>query len=361
MRNKKLIKGLGIIGIVGVFVFSVFGCGGGGSSSSSGSSTRIALVWPDRESQSINRSTAQSSIPSDVTSILIQVSASDMATIETTIYPSVGQVTLAVPDGNNRKFQVWAYPENSPPNYYGTTTIDIFGNVNVIIPMSSSVPSDAVPTNAGLIIITDNFDVPANTATLWDNFGGSWNHPILVNSDLGYHGVADSGSSGTAAFVANQQYFEMADLSIETLLRIDGAEDAGRDVAVGFLFISDPIATGYYDEYSIILDIEYNGNPNPVARRLEVWYNNVTPGGETNTLMGAVDASIAFNTFYNLKLSMDLQGYIDVYLNDTSSSANQLASLSNVTPTPFASGMVGIGASYEGTFNDFSLTGPPIP
>jgi len=144
MHNKELTGWFSIVAVAVFTAFIWFGCGGGGGSGDySGNYTSISLVWPDRQGQSSDRSLQ--AIPSDVSSILLQVSASDMATIEATIDPLVGQVTLTVPDGSNRKFQVWAYPANSPPNYYGTTTMDVFGNVNVIIQMFSSVPPDAIP------------------------------------------------------------------------------------------------------------------------------------------------------------------------------------------------------------------------
>jgi len=217
-----------------------------------------------------------------------------------------------------------------------------------------------VPANAGIVTITDDFDNSDKTADLWDaSFGGSWDHIELTGPDLGYHGVANSESSGTAAFVANQQYFDIANLSMKTLVKIDGSDTDRKDVVAGFLFISGTITTGHYDEYTIILNIDYDDDPNILApvRRLEVWHNNVTPSGETNTLMGADQATITLNTFYSLQLSTNSQGQINVNLYDLNDLQNPLASLSDITHTPFASGMVGIVASPEATFNDFSLTG----
>ena len=143
-----------------------------------------------------------------------------------------------------------------------------------------------VPANAGIVTITDDFDNSDKTADLWDaSFGGSWDHIELTGPDLGYHGVANSESSGTAAFVANQQYFDIANLSMKTLVKIDGSDTDRKDVVAGFLFISGTITTGHYEEYTIILDIDYDDDPNILApvRRLEVWHNNVTPSGETIT------------------------------------------------------------------------------
>ena len=95
---------MGWFSIVAIAVFTAFiwfGCGGGGGSGDySGNYTSISLVWPDRQTQSSDRSLQ--AIPSDVASLILQVSASDMATIEATIDPLVGQVTLTVPDGSNR-------------------------------------------------------------------------------------------------------------------------------------------------------------------------------------------------------------------------------------------------------------------
>ncbi len=150
---------------------------------------------------------------------------------------------------------------------------------------------------------------------------------------------------------------------MRTLLRIDGNSDDRKDVGVGFLFISGAITTGNYDEYTVILDIDYDDDPSILKPdcSLAVWHNIVTPSDETNTLMDAEEVSITLNTFYSLHLSTNSQGNIDVDLYDPGDLTNPLASLWDVTHAPFASGIVGIGASDEATFNDFSLTGNAVP
>jgi hypothetical protein len=81
--------------------------------------------------------------------IVLQVSGPGMTTIQTTIDSSAGQATITVPDGSSRKFEVWAYPANSStPNYYGTTTVNVSGNMSITIQMSSDVPSGSEPDRA---------------------------------------------------------------------------------------------------------------------------------------------------------------------------------------------------------------------
>ena len=217
-----------------------------------------------------------------------------------------------------------------------------------------------VPAYADIVTIFDDFDDWGETADLWGvPVDGSWDHIDLCAPDLGYHGVADT--DGTGVLVARQQYFDMANISIEAFMRMDGDETDRKEAAVGFLLISGAVLSGDINEYAIVMQIKYDDAPNTDSTGfLKVWHNVESPVGESHTLMGEVEADISLNMFYKLQVSTDSQGQIDIHLYDTTDLLNPLAGLSDVTHTPFASGMIGIAVGDEATFNDFSFTGNTI-
>jgi len=216
-----------------------------------------------------------------------------------------------------------------------------------------------VPASANF---SDNFDSEADTSANWDVLLNSWDHVDLGDPDFGYHGNNNVGGNPAAAsFADNQQYYSQANLTVNSLLRLDGNEADQENTSTGFVFISGSVPSSDYREYTVLLEIDYDDDPDYPHRELNVWSNSITPSGETSTLVGTTAVTITFDTFYSLQLSTDSQGDIDVELYEASSSS-YLGGLSGVSlVTPFNSGMAGLAATDEATFNNFSLTGAAVP
>ncbi|MBU1053485.1 MAG: VPLPA-CTERM sorting domain-containing protein [Proteobacteria bacterium] len=219
--------------------------------------------------------------------------------------------------------------------------------------------SVAVSANADF---SDNFDSESYTSAHWDVLLDSWDHIALGSPDLGYHGINNTpGNPAAASFANNQQYYSQANLSVQSLLRLDGNEAEKKNTSSGFIFISGSVPSSDYREYTVLLEIDYNNDPNNPDRKLNVWSNSITPSGETETLVGSIPVGITFNRFYSLQVLTDSDGDIDVKLYDAVSTS-YLGGLSGVSlVTPINSGMIGIAAIDEATFNNFALTGTAVP
>ena len=217
-----------------------------------------------------------------------------------------------------------------------------------------------VPASAATF--SDNFDNADYTSANWDVLLNTWNRVFLNGSNWGYHGINDvSGNQAAASFADNQQYFFQPNLTVNSLLRLDGYEADQENTSTGFVFISGSTSQNDYREYTVLLEIDYDDDPSDPDRELNVWSNSITPSGTTETLVGTTAVSITFDTFYSLQLSTDSQGNIDVELYEASSSS-YLGGLSGVSlATAYNSGMVGLVATDEATFDNFSLTGNPVP
>jgi len=114
---------------------------------------------------------------------------------------------------------------------------------------------------------------------------------------LGYYGVIDSGSNGTAVFIANQQPFESENLLVNVSFLFHNNE-----ASTGFLIIDSAITAGSdtYNEYGIFASKD---SDNPEG--LNIWYNNITTGGETNPSLGSFDmiASSTEATFNDFSIT----------------------------------------------------------
>jgi len=219
-----------------------------------------------------------------------------------------------------------------------------------------------LPIQTNAAIFTDNFDSEVYTTANWDILINSWDHVSLGGADLGYHGYNNvEGNPAAASFANNQQYYEQANLTVDSLMRLEGNEADQKNISAGLLFISGSVQSSDYLEYTILLEIDYEDDPNNPDRKLNIWSNSITPSGTSETLVGSTSVSITFDTFYSLRVSTDAQGKISVELYEANSSS-YLGGLSGVSlVTPFNSGMIGLAAIDEATFNDFSITGNAVP
>ena len=212
----------------------------------------------------------------------------------------------------------------------------------------------ALSAHAAVVNHTDSFDDLAATTAWWGTpYQGTWTHPVISGSDLGYLGVYDGGDDGTAVFADNDNFFFLADLTVSFDVRVPD-----DDSAAGFLIIDRTVAgTNTYNEYAII--IERNAGS---SDRLEIWYNSSISGSETNTSMAGIDIpEIDPSAFYHLTLSSDSSSNFGVFLYEGSAATNPIGELAGVPLTDFSSGIMGIAANDTATFNTFSFTGNSVP
>ncbi|MBI4844423.1 MAG: InlB B-repeat-containing protein, partial [Nitrospirae bacterium] len=119
--------------VLAAFFFAVSCGGGGGSGGGSGSgissgTTSVTINLGRRNSVSGYSTLAAD--PNDVNHVRCVVSAPDMETLDTTVDVAGSasiQLHLNVPNGNNRKFEIFAYDSENGLLYYGTSTANLNG------------------------------------------------------------------------------------------------------------------------------------------------------------------------------------------------------------------------------------------
>ena len=160
MERQAMCRGLPEIFLLAIgFIFlSMWGCGGSGGTSGGGNTaTSIQVIFPEQQT-SLNRpdlsdvappppSSPQTTfatllghlkdfykvrlayaqvIPADVARLLLIVTGEDFSPIEVNIDPVTGRVTVNVPVGNNRVFEVRAFAAaSSAINFLGRTTANV--------------------------------------------------------------------------------------------------------------------------------------------------------------------------------------------------------------------------------------------
>ena len=91
-----------------------------------------------------------------------------------------------------------------------------------------------IAISASASTFSDNFDSKTFTDASWCTLLDTWDHVRLNNRDSGYHGTNNIfGNPAAASFANNQQYFSQANLSVETLLRLDGDETDKKSTSTG--------------------------------------------------------------------------------------------------------------------------------
>jgi hypothetical protein len=237
----------------------------------------------------------------------------------------------------------------------------MFAKFKILLLVVSLLLPVALPANASF---SDNFDSEAYTSDNWDVLLDSWNRVDLGSGDWGYHGINDVLENPAAAsFADNQQYYYQTNLSMESLLKLDGNESDKQNTSTGFVVISGDVETDDYFEYTVLLEINYDDDPNNPDRELNVWSNSITPtDDDVENLVGTVPVSINFDTFYLLKVSTNTQDDIDVELYNPNDLVNPLYILPDIgLDFKFDSGMIGLATTDEATFNNFSITGNAVP
>lgn len=220
----------------------------------------------------------------------------------------------------------------------------------------------AVPTSAATF--SDNFDNPSFTNSNWSvlDLGQTpspvWDFVTISGSNLGYHADTFSRSQedsivGTANLANSGQVYSTQNLSVQILLRLDnpGTYD-GTAGGASILIASSPD-----ESYNIGIQVDYE----LPAIEFDLGFTESISGTSQYLLRRDLTGQIDYNVFYSLAVEIDSQGYVDIYLDEVSTGTN-LVSILNVDPTiRFSSGLVGLTSGSETTFDNFSLTGNPVP
>jgi 6-phosphogluconolactonase len=181
-RRRRCVGGLGVV--LGLLVLGLYGCGGSGGSSGTGNAaTSIRVVFPGqsaalglgndmalppqlprqapsalaqafetvRELYTVRLAYAQA-IPTNVASLLLLVTGPGIQSpLQANIDLATGSVTINVPVGSDRLFEVRAFPSGSDiPNFIGRTTATVAPTgTNVTVNMQAVNLQPPVVNNPG--------------------------------------------------------------------------------------------------------------------------------------------------------------------------------------------------------------------
>lgn len=197
----------------------------------------------------------------------------------------------------------------------------------------------------------DDFDNQTFTNANWDDFFGFWDFEVLSGPDFGYHGQETVGEVAGALADNSRNYYN-AEVTIETDVILRGAAIEENNAGLFFSYYED---SGDDYEYAAFIkyypdDINFSGLYLERGSSVGSYY--------IDTLN---IPSISLDTLYTIEVNTSLAGLISVYLYD--GIGNPLGSLLNNSPDFSMSdnGGVGIFTLKEATFNNFSLTGNPVP
>jgi|GEM_PF-3452045 len=219
----------------------------------------------------------------------------------------------------------------------------------------------AVPASANF---SDNFDNTSFTNSNWSVFDHGytpspvWDFVTISGLNLGYHADTFSRSQEdsidpTVNLANNGQLYSTQNLSVQTLFRLDNTGTYNGTAGAGGFYIASNINNGYY----IGVQVDYEGP----AIEFDLQFDERISGSGNNLLTVDLDGQIDYNIFYSLTVASNSQGYFAIDLDEVGTSTN-LISLSNIEPMfKLSSGAVGLVSESETTFDNFSLTGNPVP
>src|SRR5882672_4461024 len=159
MQSHARHQHLSIVGLlsIGLMMLALWGCESGSDTSQSMSATTVNIVFPPQTASLLEHSRPETTgsvhrsephlfarmlgsvtrfgsvsvayaqvIPSSIGRLVLTVTGPDMTPIVRDIDRVTGRITVDVPVGNSRVFEVEAFPLGSSlPNFIGRTTADI--------------------------------------------------------------------------------------------------------------------------------------------------------------------------------------------------------------------------------------------
>ena len=208
-------------------------------------------------------------------------------------------------------------------------------------------------------LFTDNFDSSAFTNSHWVDGDSwppqTWSFVSLDGSDLGYQGTVDTYDTGDpAGLVANnwQEYYN-TNLYIETLVRIDSHDEAYSKSNKAIISFSASEET----QYLATLELDYSNGKTPIMD-LYLCIHSDGPSDQEE-ILASTTVSIDFDTFYKMVIQVDSDQTMGLSLYDLDGALLGNVSSQKVLTADY--GAVAIGGKYKTTFNDFYLSGSPVP
>jgi hypothetical protein len=206
---------------------------------------------------------------------------------------------------------------------------------------------------------SDNFDNPTFTNSHWKVgdplLPQTWSFPSLGGADLGYQGTVDTyGTEDPSSQVANnwQQYYN-ANLYIESLVRIDSHAEAYSKTNKAIISFSASEETQYLAQ----LRLDYDNVQTPIMDLYLSVHSDGPP--DQDQILVSTPVSIDFDTFYKMVIQIDSDQSMVLSLYDLDDALLGYVNSPKVLAADY--GAVAIGGRYKTTFNDFYISGTPVP
>ncbi|MBW1800759.1 MAG: PEP-CTERM sorting domain-containing protein [Deltaproteobacteria bacterium] len=207
--------------------------------------------------------------------------------------------------------------------------------------------------NAGTI--EDDFD--AQDSSAWHEVLGTWVFQEISDPNYGYHGYGSGAADEPAASVVdNAQPYYNANLLVEARLNVterylEEDLDGEHWNSAGFSFSLNHFGTVDFNGYTV--DVDINNDSLSIGK-----VNEEGP----NEWVSTTGLGLEFDVWYTLRLSVNPDENMNAYLYeaDGTTLVGQVIDIEPF-PLPYNYGLVAIFADGDALFDDFSLTGTPVP
>lgn len=289
--RKSLLLGVGLF-VASLISLSLWGCGGSGETPGSASGTTVSVVFPQQSAQRLEEGSFEAHtwqhatsrrglavviselirfievdtayaqvIPANVARILLRITGPGILDpIQHEIDPSTRRVTVDVPVGNARVFEVQAFPADLPiANFIGRSTANVSAtgtNVTVnmqavtlnaiqVTPTNPQIASGTVQRFTAMGVFSDGTMQNVTALVNWASLNTSV--AVVSNAD-GIEGVASGTQEGTTQITAT-----LLNVTGETTLTVTAAEVMTINVIPGMPSIAlgtglQFIATGLFTD-----------------------------------------------------------------------------------------------------------------
>ena len=203
--------------------------------------------------------------------------------------------------------------------------------------------------------IEDNFDSQDNAA--WFEVQGTWDFQLISGSNYGYRGYSSGAADEPAGTVVdNALPYYNANLLMEARLKVTeryvGQQlDGSHYNNAGFSFSLNNFGTDSFNGFTV--DVDINGDSLSIGK-----LNEEGP----DELISTTELGLSFGVWYALLLSVDSTENMNAYLYEEDGTT-LVGQVLDVEPfsLPYNYGQVAIFAGGDALFDDFSLTGTPVP
>lgn len=217
-------------------------------------------------------------------------------------------------------------------------------------------------------VFEDNFDDPSQTSSQWMIFDLGyiptpvWDFvpiPASYSGDLGYRADTfdysqENDIGPTVSFALNGARFKTSNLTVSTLIRFDAPDVDPYSSAVGGGLL---LTTDFGNSYSIGMQVDYE----PPAIEFDFGFQESVSGTNNYLIRNDLTGRLDYGTFYGLNVQIDSNGYFDILLTNHETGEELINIINFESNSHFDSVLVALQASGKATFNDFSLSGSPVP